>query len=419
MSGKIVTSTRAQETKMKRLPIYAFFLGSAISYVGDVLTLLAIPWFVLQTTGSVIQTGITAFFSTLPAVCSSLFGSTLVDQIGYKRMSVVSDLASGIAVMLIPLLYHTGGLAFWQLLTLVFFGGLLNAPGITARSALVPELAERAKMRLERTNALSDGVSRVSRLIGAPLAGILIVLIGTSNLLWLDAGSFFTSALLIGCVVPASVSRTHEEQQKSSYFAALWAGICFIMHDSLIASIVIVIMITNLFDAAYFSVIGPAYMKSVFHSPVPFGIIVAVLGGAAFAGTLIFSAIGHLLPRRLTFGLCYTIGGALRFWVLLFPILPLLIAWYIIAGLAVGAINPLISTIEQEKIPVEMRARVFGTISAGALAGIPLGTFASGYVVTWLGLRTTLIVIGVIYLLTTLSLLVNPALKGMEQKERE
>lgn len=414
MSNKLATSTFSRETRVTQLPIYAFFFGNGISYIGDVLTLLAIPWFVLQTTGSVIQTGITAFFSTLPTVCSSFFGSALVDRLGYKRMSIVSDLASGIAVMLIPLLYHTSGLAFWQLLMLVFCAGLLNAPGITARSALVPELAERAKMRLERANALSDGVSRVSRLIGAPLAGILIVVIGTKNLLWLDAASFFISALLIGCAVPATISRPYKDQQKGGYFAMLWAGIRFLQQDTLIASIVIVIMITNLLDAAYFSVIGPAYMKSVFHSPVPFGILVAVLGGAAFAGTLIFSAIGHRLPRRLTFSLCYTIGGALRFWVLLFPILPILIAWHIIAGLAIGAINPLISTVEQEKIPVEMRARVLGTISAGALAGMPLGTFASGYVVAWLGLRPTLLVIGAIYLLTTLSLLVNPRLKGIE-----
>src|SRR5258708_28526007 len=110
----------------KRLPFVAFLTGNTISYVGDILTFLAIPWFVLQTTGSVTQTGITAFFATLPAVFSTFFGSTLVDRLGYKRTSVLSDIVSGVTVMLIPLLYHTTALAFWQLLTLVFLGGLLN-----------------------------------------------------------------------------------------------------------------------------------------------------------------------------------------------------------------------------------------------------------------------------------------------------
>lgn len=402
-------------TPQERLPLYAFFSGSAISYVGDMLTFLAIPWFVLQTTGSVTQTGITALFSTLPSVISAFFGSTLVDRLGYKRTSVIGDIASGITVALIPLLSHTVGLAFWQLLALVFLGGLLKSPGVTARSSLVPDLAARATMRLERANALADGVSRLSRLIGAPLAGVLIAVIGTSNLLWLDAVSFAISAILIGWAVPSTIPVTTTGDKTRRYFAALWEGMRFLQQDALLVSIVGTVMITNLLDAAWSSVVGPAYIKSVFHSLLPFGLMIAALGGAAFVGTLIFGTIGHRLPRRLTLGIGYTLGGALRFWVFLLPVLPLLIAWQIIAGLAIAPINPLIDTVLQERLPVEMRARVFGTINAGVLAGVPLGTFASGYLVAWVGFQVTLLIMGALYLVTTLSLLVNPATKRMEK----
>jgi len=92
---------------------HSYFADSGISYTGDVLTLLAIPWFVLQTTGSVEQTGITAFFSTLPTALSAFFGSTIVDRLGYKRTSVTGDIASAITIALIPFLYSTIGLALW------------------------------------------------------------------------------------------------------------------------------------------------------------------------------------------------------------------------------------------------------------------------------------------------------------------
>lgn len=400
-------------TSPKRLPIYAFFIGSAISYVGDMLTLLAIPWFVLQTTGSVTQTGITAFFSTLPAVFSAFFGTTIIDRLGYKRTSVTGDILNGVTVMLIPLLYLTAGLAFWQLLALVFLGGLLRSPGLTARASLVPDLAELASMRLERANALWDGINRVSGLIGAPLAGVLIAVIGTSNLLWLDAISFAISAVLIGLAVPSTLTGPAVKEEEESYLAKLWEGVRFIWRDSFILTIVATAMITNLLDSAFFSVIEPAYIRQIFHSAVPLGIIVAALGGAAFVGTLIYAAIGHRLPRRLTLGLCYTMGGATRYFVFLFPLLPLLITWHVIAGLFIGPINPLLDTVMQERLPATMRARVFGTVSAGVLAGIPLGTFAGGFVAAWIGLRTTILIIGIIYLLTTLSLLVNPATKKM------
>ena len=182
-------------------PLFALFGANIISYIGDYMMLLAIPWFVLQTTGSVAETGITAFFSTLPTVISAFFSGVLVDRLGYKRTSIISDITSGVSVALIPLLSATVGLAFWQLLVLVFFAGLLPAPGATAHSAMLPDLVARTNMPLERANALNDGIRRVSGFIGAPLAGILIALTGTSNLLWLDALSFFLSALLVGLAV--------------------------------------------------------------------------------------------------------------------------------------------------------------------------------------------------------------------------
>ncbi len=64
------------------------------------------PWFVLQTTGSATKTGITAAVTAL-SFLASLFGGALVDRLGFKRVSVATDLTSGIAVALIPLLYHT------------------------------------------------------------------------------------------------------------------------------------------------------------------------------------------------------------------------------------------------------------------------------------------------------------------------
>jgi len=405
-------------TRKRPLPLYALFAANTISYVGDVLALLAIPWFVLVTTGSITKTGITAFFSTLPTVLVAFFGSVFIDRVGYKLTSIISDTISTVSVALIPLLYHTVGLAFWQLLALVFIGGLLKSPGATARSAMVPELVEVARMRMERANAINDGVRRVSSFIGAPLAGILIAFIGTSNLLWFDGASFALSALLIGIAIPtALVKHETREQVESNYWKDLRDGWRFIGHDSVILAIVVTVMITNLLDAAFSAVIGPAYIKQVFNSAVPFGLILAAFGGTAFVGTIIFGTIGHRLPRRLTFGVGFVLGGAVRFWVLLIPVLPLLVIVYAIAGFAIAPINPLIDTLMFERVPKEMRARVFGSLTAGVFVGIPLGTLLSGYIVPLVGLRMSLVVIGALYLLTTGSLLINPALKAMDIKK--
>ena len=96
------------------LPLCALFTANAVSLIGNVFSMVAIPWFVLQTTGSAAQTGITGFFAVMPAVLAGFLGGTLIDRLGYKRASIISDLASGVTTALIPLLYFTVGLEFWQ-----------------------------------------------------------------------------------------------------------------------------------------------------------------------------------------------------------------------------------------------------------------------------------------------------------------
>ncbi len=105
---------------------------------------------------------------------------------------------------MIPLLHLTLGLQFWQLIVLVFLGALLDAPGSTARSALIPDLAAQAGMPIERATSANQVIERGSRLVGAPLAGVLIGVMGTANVLWLDAASFLVSAALVAWSVSAA-----------------------------------------------------------------------------------------------------------------------------------------------------------------------------------------------------------------------
>lgn len=398
----------------QRLPLFALLSANAISLTGNVLTMIAIPWFVLQTTGSPSKTGLTAFFTALPAIIAGIFGGAIIDRLGYKRASIISDLASGLTVALIPLLYYTVGLEFWQLLALVFLGALLDAPGATARSSLLPDLAELADIRLERVTAWDDGISRASRLLGAPLAGVLIVLVGPAQALWLDAASFMLSAALTAWAVPAA--KRADDESPQNYLADLREGISYIRHDRLILAIVISVMITNFLDVSLSSVALPVYVKELYGSAFDLGLLIATFGGAAFTGAMIFSAIGHRLPRRLTFAVAFIIVG-LRFWALaLFPPLPVLLVLHALTGVAAGALNPILATVQYERIPAAMRARVFGTITAGAFLGMPLGVLITGYALEWVGLRPVLLTLGTLYLITTLSLLINPALREMDRQ---
>lgn len=405
------------QSEKRVLPIYTLFIANTVSLIGDRLMFIAIPWLVLQTTGSASKAGITAFFEMIAVVLSSFFGSQILDKLGFKRVSVLADVASGFAVMLIPLCYQTIGLGFWQLQGLVFLAGLLMTPGSSARYALLPDLIKLSRMPAERANSLYDGVGRISGFFGAPLAGVLIIAIGTSNLLWVDGATFFFSALLLAWSIPASKAKPREEEQ-GGYLQNLKEGLAFVRHTPVMFAIAITIMITNLLDQGMGSVLLPSYGQKVLGNPISFGWLIATSGGAAFIGTLLFALIGHRLPRRLTFGLCFSLSTILRFFTLALGLpLPVLIVSYALSGLMIGPINPILTTVEQELVPAELRARVFGALTAGAFLGMPLGGLIAGYLTDWLGIVPGILIFGSIYLLSTISLLINPNLKGMDQQK--
>jgi nitrate/nitrite transporter NarK len=129
-----------------------------------------------------------------------------VDRLGFKRSSVLADLASAGAVAAVPLLHLAGILQFWQLVVLVFLLSSFTAQGDTARYALVPFLAERARMPIERANGADRAIVRLGQVLGPILGGILIATIGAANVLFVDAATFAVSAILITVGVPSAAN---------------------------------------------------------------------------------------------------------------------------------------------------------------------------------------------------------------------
>jgi MFS family permease len=374
-----------------------------ISITGNRLTQLAIPWFVLQTTGSVAKTGLVGFFSLLPFVISSALGGVIVDRLGYRRASIVADLASGASVLSIPLLFHSVGLPLGALLALVFAGALLDAPGQTAREAILPQLIERAGTTLERGTSLFDGVSRGANMLGAPLAGVLIAVFGPANVLIVDAATFVVSAALMRLFVPAR-EPVDEDAEPERYLTQLREGYAFLWRTPLVRAIVVMVLVTNMLDAAMGGVIMPVYADRILGSVVALGLMSGAMGATAFAGTLVFAWIGHRLPRVSTLVAGFTLGGPSRFFLLAaLPGIGPVIAGFAIAGIGIGPINPIFGTLQYERVPERLRARVFGAVSAGVMAGAPLGALLGAGCIEAFGLQPTLLGFGAVYLACTLS----------------
>ena len=396
-------------------PLYALYAANAISLVGNNLTTIAIPWFVLITTGSAAKTGITLFFSITPVVIAGFFGGVIVDRLGYKRTSMVSDLASGVTVAAIAGLHALDLLSFPLLLALVFLGALLDAPGGTARSALIPEMAALGNVPLDRASAAIQVIERGSRLVGAPLAGVLIAVFGAAGVLWLDAVTFAVSAVVVAIGIPSG-ERPASEEPSAGYIAELKGGLAFIRRDRLIFAIVLTVMVTNLLDAVV-TVCLPFMAREVYGSAVALGLLAAASGGGAVVGAIAYAAVGHRVSRRAVFIPSFVVVAVGPLLLATLPSLPVAIAIQVIRGIAAGPLNPIMSAVEFERVPEGMRGRVFGAIQAGAWVAMPLGVLAGGFLIEGIGLRETFIITGALYLATTLTMIVNPAIHDMNRRE--
>jgi len=403
-----------------RLPLYTLYATSLISATGDVMAAVAVPWFVLQTTGSAAMMGIAAFFAVLPIALAMLFGGTIVDRIGYKRASVFADLASGLTMLMIPVLHLTIGIEFWQLVLLVFLGNLLDAPGRSARQVMIPELAEAADVSLERATGLANAFSRATTMFGAPLAGILIGLTGAPIVLLINAITFLVSAIGIQLFISQQLfAKQTQAQQEStnSYLEDFKEGFAFLRQDKLLLTIIIVVMITNMIDQALSGVTTPYYANEVYGTAWSLGLMMGSFGAAAVVGTLLYSAFGEKFSRRWVFIIAFMLVGVRSFFMMLYPPLAWMVAFFLIDGMAAGPINPIIGVISYERIPAEIRARVFGLTSAGVLIAMPVGGLLAGYMLEWFGLTTALAIYGVIYVLAIGSLIFNPDANELDRSE--
>lgn len=402
-----------------RLPLTAVLAANSISTAGTSLTLIGVPWFVLETTGSAGRAGLVAFCATLPIVVSALIGGPVIDRIGRRRVSIASDTVCGLAVAAVPLLYFADALAFWVLCALMALNGLAHTPGNTARYVLVPDLAEHAGTTLARAASLFDAVSRGARMVGAALAGVLISLVGAETVLLLDAATFLASAALVATGVrgvrAAEPLKAAAPVSLRTYRRELREGYAYLFGNRLLLGVVVMVLFMNGTDQGWNAVLLPVHASTDLGGARDLGLLTALFGAGGLTGALLYGAVGHRYSRRAVFTVCVVLCGAPRFLVaaLTGTTLPLAVTM-VLSGVAGGVLNPILTTVIYRSVPDALRSRVSGAVTAGCELAMPVGGLAAGLLVESAGASAALLAMGAVYLIATLSPLVFPAWRAMD-----
>jgi MFS family permease len=402
-----------------RRPLYGWLTSEAVSITGTRVSMIALPWFVLTTTGSPGKTGLVALAEMLPLVILKVLGGPIIDRVGARRVSITCDLLSVLVVGSVPLLYHSGHLSFPAFLLLVAMAGALRGPGDGAKHALVPALVEQADVPMERATGLGSTVERGASMLGAAFAGGLIAVIGPANALVVDAGSFLLSAALLAWAT-SGMARTAEREEgavEPPYRRQLAEGWRFLRGDRVLLGIAVMVALTNFLDIAWATVLVPVWAREYGGGAAAIGLLFAVFSGASVVGAMCAAAWGERLPRYRTYLVAFLVCGAPRFVVMAFDV-PV---WWVLAvsvagGFASGFLNPILGAVIYERIPSPLVGRVTSLTTAMCFALMPLGGLLGGVLVGSFGLTAAMLAIGAAYFVVTMAPAFDPRWHEMDDR---
>ncbi len=404
-----------------RRPLYGWLIAEAISLTGTRVSMVALPWFVLTTTGSATKTGLVALAEMLPLVLLKVLGGPVIDRVGARRVAITCDLLSVLAVGAIPLLHESGWLPFPVFLLLVAIAGALRGPGDAAKAALTPAVVEEARVPMERATGLHSTIERTSGLLGAAMAGGLVAWLGAADALVVDALSFGLSAAVLAWATRAMPRvQTEDADDTTPYVARLREGWQFLRADRVLLGIAVMVSLTNLFDIAYAAVLVPVWAEETTGSAATVGLVFATFGGAAALGAICASAWAARLPRYRTYLIAFLVCGAPRYVVFaldtpLWAVLAVCVA----GGFAAGFINPILGAVIFERIPAPLMGRVTSLTTAMCFALMPFGGILGGLLIAGFGLSSALLITGAAYLAVTMLPALDPRWREIDRSSAE
>jgi MFS family permease len=377
-------------------PLARLLAAQGFALTANRILLVTLPWLVLTSTGSPTRTGLIATCQVVPFVIVQALSGPLLDRVSARRVSAVGDLTSAVAILTLSL---PGTPPLWLIGVIAIVIGAADGPAAAAKIVLVPVATAAARQPLERGTGFTTAVERASTAAGPALAGLVISTQGVSTALRL-------AAILLAMAALTCATGTDGRRRPGlggPYFQQLREGAGFLRADMSLRAIVAMIVVSNFLDQAFLTVLLPTWARDHGLGAELVGLAISAFATAAVGTALLTAWIGDRLPRRHTYLIGFTISGVSRLVVLACGApAAVVLSVFAIAGLGSGLVNPIISALTYERVPVALHGRVNTLITAWAWSGIPFGGLAGAALLTAAGLTTSLWYCSAAYLVAVL-----------------
>ena len=376
-----------------RNPNYRLWLiGGTISLLGDQFYMVALPWLILQQTGSAVAMGTVMMAGSIPRALLMLMGGAVSDRMSARKIMMTTATARTICVAVIGALIWFRVLQMWELYALAIAFGVADAFAAPAATAFLPSLLQ--PEQLVAASSIGQSAAQVTTIAGPVPAGFVIKTLGTAWAFFVDAVSFL---FIIGALWKLPDPPKSQAPRKA-VLPAIAEGITYVVRDVPLRSLMLLAMTMN------FCFFGPVSIGLTYLTKTHFGspAILGVLMSAVAAGSLLGALLAGVWKIRRRGILMLVVAAALAPCLgsigLMGRVWPLAGVLFVI-GILAALMNVHISAWVMQRIDAAVRGRVASVLMLATFGIMPISFAIAGFLIAW-NLKFTFLIAGLAMLIT-------------------
>ncbi|UCD37095.1 MAG: MFS transporter [Fidelibacterota bacterium] len=342
------------------------WLGHVISHAGDAIYQLALPWLVLELTGSKTTTSLVALSAYLPAVLLSLFAGVIVDRFDRRGIMIFSD-GARMLVMLALVGFLTAGASSPVIVGIIAFTVASFATLFyPARDALIPDLVPTTA--LTSANAFISTSGQFAHLAGPLMAGLLVTWVGLTHLFTIDALSFAASLICLVFIGSRRFAATPKRSRQTDHFSDLIAGLRYVWRERALGLLILLTALNNLFIMGPAIIGMPIFVREVLALDFrAFAIIEACMAAGMLIGSFLVWRFGPPLNPSLVLFVGMIVDGLTYSLLFFTETYAQTKALLLVHGIGIPMITISRTTLIQTVVSFQYRGRVFSMVNMSVI----------------------------------------------------
>jgi MFS family permease len=365
------------------------YLGQFVSFIGTMITGVALPYQIYTETHSTLMVGLIGFFQLLPLLFTALLGGVFADRYQRRRLLLITESLLAVGALMLVLNAGTTAPHIWLVFLLASIMSTINGLHRPALDSITQQIVD--KKDYPTVGGLSGFKFSIGMIAGPAVGGLLISHYGLVTAYAVDASTFIISLLALLCMSHIPSPATAKDE---SAWSSVKSGFRYAASRQELIGTYLVDFLAMIFGMP--TALLPAIALTKYHDVKVLGLLYS----APAVGALFISFFSGLARKVSYHGRAVAIASIL--WGVamvgfgLSPSLYLGLFFLALAGLFDAVSGVFRGIMWNETIPQHFRGRLAGIEMISYLSGPRLGDTEAGLVAAMFGVTASVVSGGVL-----------------------